>query len=315
MKSRNLLLGLLILFVGVVALLSVLGVITFHWYVLWRLWPLAFIFLGVALLPINKYIKALLLVLTLAASCVFYHIENKNYTGNPFIRFWHNVTAWDDNDDETDVEAEAFLDPNQQFSTPYREVDKASLNVEVGACEIKLGQPCAELATADILSNFVKYSFRTEFDENSASLFLSGKGHTKNIQKRNDNEVNLALNQQTLWDFSLDMGAASADLDFSPYRMNNIEINGGACDVNLKLGDSGCDTKVDISTGVADIDIQVPEGVDCEIQVESAITDKDFIGFEKIERGLWRTPNFGQGSSLITLELNCAVSDIYVKRY
>lgn len=276
---------------------------------------MTFIFLGVALLPINKYIKAALLLLTLAASCIFYHIENKNYTGNPFCRFWHNVTVWDDDNDDAEAEAEEFLDPNQHFSTPYRELEKASLDVEVGACEVKLGQPCAELATADILSNFVRYSFRTEFDDNHASLFLTGKGHTKNIQKKNDNTVNLALNSQMPWDFSIDMGAASADLDFTLYRMENIEINGGACNVNIKLGDNGCNTKVDIDTGVANIDIQVPEGVDCEILVDSAITDKDFIGFEKVEKGLWRTHGFGQSDNHITLQLNCAVSNISVKRY
>jgi hypothetical protein len=303
-----------VLFIGVVALLSTLGVFTFHWYIFWRLWPMAFIFMGAALLPLNKYVKAILMVLILAAGCLFYHLENKNYNGNPVSRFWNNITIWDD-DDEDDAEAEDFIDPEQHFSAPYQELEKASLDVEVGACDINLGEPCAELAKADIESNFVKYSFKTEIGDNDASLYLTGKGHTKNLKGNNTNEVNIALNQHSLWDFTLDMGAADANLDFSPYRMNNIEINGGACDIDLKLGDSGCDTHVEINTGVSDIDIKIPEGVDCEIQMESAITDKDFVGFEKIERGLWRTPNFGEGNSRITMNLSCAVSDVSVKRY
>ena len=315
MKSRNPLLGVLVLFVGVVALLSTLDVIHIHWYILWRLWPMAFIFLGAALLPINKYVKGGLLLLALAASCVLYHIENKNYTGSPVRNFWNSITVWDDDDDEDEQEAEDFLDPEQHFSTPYREVDQARIELEVGACELELGKPCAELATVDIKSNFVKYSLRSEFGDNDASLYLTGKGHTKNIKGKNENDVTIALNQQTLWDFNLDMGAADAELDFSPYRIRKITIDGGACDLDMKLGDSGCNTQVDIDTGVSDIDIKVPENVDCEIQVEAAITDKDFVGFEKIEKGLWRTPNFGQGNNYITINLNCAVSDISVKRY
>ena len=314
MKSRNLFLGLLVILIGVVALLSALGVITFHWCLVWRLWPLGFIFLGVALLPTNKTIKAALLLLTFAIGCVLYHVENKHYDERPCCRFWHNLTVWDnDNDDEAD--ADDYIEAEQHFSAPYLELEKASLDVAVGACEIEIGKPCAELAKVDILSNFVKYSFRTEQGDDNASLVLSGKSHTKNIKGKNENDVKIALNQHSLWDFKLDMGAADAELDFSPYRLSNLEINGGACDINLKLGDSGCNTTVDISTGVSDIDIKVPQSVDCEIQVESAITEKDFTGFDKIERGLWRTPNFGQGSHRVTLILSCAISDVSVKRY
>lgn len=315
MKSRNLFLGLLIIFIGVVALLSALNVITFHWCILWRLWPLAFIFLGVALLPTNKYVKGALLLLTLVAGCILYHVEDKNYTESSFCRFWNKVSVWNHDDDDDEAEAEDFIDADQHFSSPYCELDNAMLDVEVGACDLKLDKPCAELVSIDAQSNFVKYSFRSEFGDKNASLYLTGKGHTKNIKGKNENDVNIALNRQALWDFNLDMGAADADLDFSPYRVRNINIDGGACDLDLTLGDSGCDTNVEINTGVSDINIKVPESVDCEIQVESAITEKDFVGFEKIERGLWRTPNFGQGTSRITLNLSCAVSDISVKRY
>lgn len=316
MKSRNTFLGLLVIFIGVVALLSALGVITFHWCLLWRLWPLAFIFLGVALLPTNKNIKTVLLLLTIAVGCVLYFVENKHYEERPCCHFWHNLTVWDNNDnDDDDADTEDFLEAEQHFSSPYRELEKASLEVEVGACEIEFGKPCAELATIDARSNFVKYSFKSEFDDSTASLALTGKGHTKNLKGKNENEVDIALSQLPLWDFKLDMGAADAELDFSPYRISNIEINGGACDIDLRLGDSGCNTKVDINTGVSDINVEVPEGVDCEILVESAITEKDFIGFEKVEKGLWRTPDFGQGDHHITLHLSCAISDISVKRY
>lgn len=314
MKSRNLFLGLLVIIIGVVALLSALDVITFHWCLLWRLWPLGFVFLGVALLPTDKNLKAGLLLLTFAIGCALYFVENKHYEERSCCRFWNSLTVWNNDDDDED-NADDYLEADQHFSAPYSELESASLDVEVGACEIEIGQPCAELATADIRSNFVKYSFRTELGDRDASLFLSGKGHTKNLKGKNENEVNIALNQQPLWNFKLDMGAADADLDFTPYRVSQIEINGGACDIDLKLGDSGCDTQVDISTGVSDIDIKVPQGVDCEIQVESAITDKDFTGFEKIEKGLWRTPDFGKSASRITLHLSCAVSDITVKRY
>ena len=100
-----------------------------------------------------------------------------------------------------------------------------------------------------------------------------------------------------------------------PYRVEEIDINGGACKLDLKVGDHGIDTKIDVETGASDINISVPSGVDCQITLDSAITGKDFKGFEKIERGLWRTPGFGQGTNTITIDLECAVSNISVERY
>ena len=75
MKSRNLLLGIIILFVGVVALLDTLDVIDFSWAVAWRLWPMLFIFAGVIILPVEEWLKAVLLIVSLALSVFLYQFE------------------------------------------------------------------------------------------------------------------------------------------------------------------------------------------------------------------------------------------------
>ena len=76
MKSRNLILGIFILFIGVVSLLASLDVIYLSWRIVWRLWPMLFIFTGVAILPIKDWLKATLLVITLAASVLLYRYED-----------------------------------------------------------------------------------------------------------------------------------------------------------------------------------------------------------------------------------------------
>ena len=75
MKSRNLFLGIIILVVGVFALLASFDVIDISWRIVWRLWPLLLIFLGVAVLPIKDWLKALLLLASLALGVMLYHHE------------------------------------------------------------------------------------------------------------------------------------------------------------------------------------------------------------------------------------------------
>ena len=319
MKSKNLFIGLLIVFIGVIALLSSLNVFDFHWSILWRLWPMILIILGIAILPINDYIKALILLLTLGVGCLLYHHESQHYEGNAVSRFFNRHVSnwnwdWDDDDDEKDDDHDDF-DFDQRFAEPFSDVERASFDIDFGAGDLEIMSPCAELASVHANSNFVKYSFRSEQGENRTSLFLTGKGKANGVNRKNDNDLHIALCQHPIWDVTIDMGAADADLDFSPYKVERLEINGGACDIELKLGDHGCDTQVEVNTGVSDIDISVPESIDCELRVESAITGKDFIGFEKVEKGLWRTPNYGQGEHKMVIDLSCAVSDLSVTRY
>lgn len=317
MKSKNLITGLLIIFVGVIALLSALHIIDFHWSIVLRLWPLVLVIFGITLLPLNEYLRGGLILATLGLGCFLYHVEAKHYEGNAITRFYNNIRSWDfnhdDDEDEEDADIEYAID--QHFSEPFTEIESASIDIDFGAGDLTLKAPCAELAMVDAQSNFVKYSFRTEMTDNRASIYVSGNGHTKNVGKRNENDLDIALCALPVWDFSLDMGAADAQLDFTPYKVSSIKIDGGACNLDLKLGDNGCDTRMEINTGASDIDILIPTGVDCQINIESAITGKDFPDFEKKERGVWQTPGFGQGEHQIIIDLSCAVSDISVKRY
>lgn len=323
MKSRNLFVGVLVLFTGIVALLSVLGVFEFHWTIMWRLWPVFLIIIGIALLPFKEYVRTLMLLAALALGSWLYYAEYQHYEGNVVTRFFNNHFSswnWDwDNDDDDEGEnydnSQDDYPVDQHFSEPFAEVEKASIDIDFGAGELELKHPCAELATVDATSNFVKYSFRTEPREGETAIFLSGKGHTKGTGRSTENDIEIALCAHPVWNFSLDMGAASADLDFTPYKVENIKVNGGACDLDMRLGNNGCNVNVEISTGASDIDIEVPMGVDCEVRLDSAITGKEFNGFEKVEKGLWRTPGFGQGANQIIINMNCAVSDITVTRY
>lgn len=77
MKSRNLLLGIILLFVGVITLLTTLNVIDFNWRIAWHLWPMLFIFCGIAVLPIKDWMKAVALLVTLAVGVMLYQYEEK----------------------------------------------------------------------------------------------------------------------------------------------------------------------------------------------------------------------------------------------
>jgi len=75
MKSRNLFLGIFLLFIGVVSLLATLDVIDFSWVIALKLWPMVFIFVGVLVLPVKDWLKAVLLLVALGVGVLLYQHE------------------------------------------------------------------------------------------------------------------------------------------------------------------------------------------------------------------------------------------------
>ncbi len=101
MKSRNLFLGIIILFIGVVALLSSIDVIDFSWRVAWRLWPMLLIFIGISVLPIKDWLKAILLLVALAMGVWLYQGEAKKVDERCHSGWVGSVRQWwEDLDDD-----------------------------------------------------------------------------------------------------------------------------------------------------------------------------------------------------------------------
>jgi hypothetical protein len=75
MKSRNLFLGVLLLFVGVIALLATLDIFELRWSIVWHLWPMLLIFIGIIVLPVKDWLKVVMLLVSLVISVLLYRYE------------------------------------------------------------------------------------------------------------------------------------------------------------------------------------------------------------------------------------------------
>lgn len=75
MKNRNLLLGVVLLFVGIIALLASLDIFELRWSVIWRLWPMLLIIIGILVLPVKDWLKIVLLLVSLIGSILLYRYE------------------------------------------------------------------------------------------------------------------------------------------------------------------------------------------------------------------------------------------------
>jgi len=80
--------GLVLIIIGVLMFLKQFGIIYFHWYSLWQLWPLLLVFWGVSLLPLKDPLKLIISVVFIAVT--FFVLLQ--YGQEPY--HWHHDIEW-----------------------------------------------------------------------------------------------------------------------------------------------------------------------------------------------------------------------------
>jgi hypothetical protein len=130
-----------------------------------------------------------------------------------------------------------------------------------------------------------------------------------------DSQVLFKLNKSPIWNIDLYIGAGEVDYDLSKFKVKRVEIKTGATDVNLKMGDLYPSSTLKIESGVAKINLDVPESSACEIEMDGALNAKNFDGFTKTGNGRWETSNFKTAKNKITIKLESGLSVVDIDRY
>lgn len=305
MKTSHIFWGVFFISIGGLVLLGNLTALDFTWHSAWKFWPMVLVLIGVSILVKNQIGKgivaglaAFVLALTIYASVS----ATTNLIDNDFeINFGDEVVYYD----------------TTYFSQEYSDsIETASLQFSAGAGGFKMLTPTDKLI-----------DFRTEGAENNYKLNRNDSGsntditfkmkntHLKFGKNNYKNSVEMSLNSKPEWDLNFDIGAASMDLDLTEYKINKLDIDMGAAALNVKFGDLADVSRFKLDAGASDIDILIPESVGCEINSDAALSSKNYEGFEKINKKLYRTDNFDSAKKKIYIDIDCGVSSIDVKKY
>jgi hypothetical protein len=303
MEYRKIFWGVIFILLGVLLALKNFDIICFSWGSLFHLWPVLLLLIGISILPVKDMFKLLLslVVLILAVIIVWKSDRMQNS--------WYDF-SWSDDEETTAVTKE-----DQSFSENWDSTTKvAVLDFDAAAGEFSIAD------TTQKLIDFVKsgrvgnYSMEVEKQGDSSIISLSMHG-VKGKANTGGNKVDLKLNTIPLWDFNIDVGAADINLDLGKYRVGSLVIDGGASSIEVKLGSRQPATDVNLKTGASSVKIAIPEDAGCEVNTNTFLSSRNLDGFTKIERNVWRTPNFDSSKQKIMITLDAAISSLDVERY
>lgn len=309
MKSRYIFWGIFFLSLGVLILLNNYGSLSFDWETILKLSPVIFILWGISiLLKQNKVINGFF------AALIAFILALTIFSGFKFIL---GFSDWDFDVDWND-DKEVVFDGNYD-STFYNaafdpEIKNAVLNFDGGAGKIIISDTSGSLIQAYSFGAKNNYKFTIKNSDETSKIYFDMQ-KTRIRFKKKHNEVDIKLNTNPVWNLDFDLGAASADLDLTKFKVKEFNIDAGAASLNISMGDKIESAKINIDAGASSIKINVPHSSGCEINSDTFLSSNHFEGFEKINSNKFRTENFDSSEKKIYINIDSGISSIKVNRY
>lgn len=309
MKKGDIFWGALLLILGSLLLLRNFDLFNFSIRSLLRLWPLIFVFWGIAVLPVKQGIKFILFGLTILLGVLILAFTPQREFGWFSWHDWHDDIDYEYKSNDRDDEESSGQDYSDMYDSA---ITFARLDLNAAAGKFYIKNPTSKLFEFDNEGNSDPYIITTSLEDSTAIIHVKHKNHIRN--KDLDNSAWLSLNPGPVWDLDIDVGAADLEIDVSEFKVERVDIDGGASKIALKLGSKTKYTKVNIDAGASGINIEVPFESACEIKTNTVLSSRNIDGFNKISGGLYQTPNFSDAANQILIEIDAAVSGVEVKR-
>jgi len=301
MNNRRISWGLIVLFIGLVLLLTNLNYIDFNWLAVFSLWPVLLILLGLSfMLPYKPESKYIMIIATVATLALF------AYKGLRSVNEEQSFNS--DNRDGTAIFSRD-MEPGIKFAT---------LNIEGGAISYRMGESTDKLFYAETRSNTNSFSLsdKTSGENSTLDFVMRGKEGVDLNKSNIRNNANIRLNKDLVWDIDLKIGAGAADFDLSQYKVRKVKVDGGISSVNIRMGmPFENESAIELKGGLASFELNIPNGAACRVVSKSALSSQDFGGFNKQEDGSYITDNYNTADKRFIITIESGLSSFSVKRY
>lgn len=330
MKANKIVEGLTFLLIGGILLANTLEVLEWSvWSNLFKLWPLLVISLGLSLIFRGRslsFLGPLIIFLGIIAGVGASYVgisfegemvkELKTLSREIVIeveKVPETETALETEvipDTETALETEEVLEIKVLEIKEYPEIERASIKLNLDVGKLVLGESTPLLYECISQYRFKEFEPFEKFShtEKEADILIYHSPVTRKVISSNiKNNWELKLNNQIIYDLSVETGAIDVDCNLSDFKVEKLYIESGASNINLVLPQYN--SKIIIDTGVSNINIAIPKNVGATVNIDSGIAVKDLDDFIK-RSGTYISHNYNESEYKTEIEIDCGVSNI-----
>src|ERR1700761_1759787 len=291
MRNDRIMPGLILVLIGATVLLSNYGYIHFHWANFIYLWPIFIVIGGINLIFAHNrsaWATALKLLVVIGGFCLLiFGNFGSHYNFWPRYTYHYNNDKDDDDDDDNSSGNKGIVkvEGNSVFNQAYTADTKiARLNISGGGTVYKLSDTTNQLFNANTHEFTGRYIFSHDKQDSVFVLNFNMKHDHGHMDWNDDERSNLAtfkLNPNPEWEINVETGATKLDFDLTKFKLRKLKLSGGAASFTVKVGQPLAETNVDVSTGVSEVTIFIPQNAACRIETDSGLSSTSFDGFTK----------------------------------
>ncbi len=307
MKHGRIFWGTFFIVLGILGLLSRIGIylnIDFDsdWVI-----PLLLVLLGFTFILKNNSFKLVIVVIAgfISAFAVSSTFIDNDADGGSLFKARIEVT---DDDEEEDFVDSSY---DQTSEIPYYSLNTMKVKFLCAASDMNVSGKNTTDFTAKISGKKYDMDFHEE----------NGNGVLKIIHQKNEKsglslkKINVRLNDEPEYNIVIKSGASDLNFDLSDLNISNFKADLAATDAEIKFGDKSNELNAKISFAASELTIYVPENVGCKIVGDYAIVSKSLRGFVNEDDNTVITPNYSDAENKINIELKGALADFEIKFY
>ncbi len=289
--------GIILIMVGIAWIIQQTGIISVNWVSSIKvLWPVILVAIGVSILVGHR--KRLIWgVWVLTFMLLFGYGIYKNNDSDRILIIKNNLRF-------SEIEKQPVTDeiPLAQGTT------EGGLILNLGAVNLKLSEGRDDLLVK-VQSNITNLEQRLAEGEKTVLEYSYEQLNVGNTVRNFDIQMNPGL----LWEVDTSMGAIDGKLDFTGIPLSRIALKLGAGSLDVVIGNQQADTTMELHTGVASLNIYVPEGAGLKVKSRRLLSELSFDNINMVkEDDIFLSENYDISDQKIEMDIQAALSSIHV---
>lgn len=287
--------GLLLVLIGVLIILNNFQIVNVNWGNLWRLWRMIIIVAGLSMLSLKGWLWRVVTTIAII--------------GLMAVIVWAAVFQQDNFQGIVDIQKTV----TQKI---FGDIKRAEISLKAGAGSINIDSSNqTEIVNAELNSNLTKLEQTNSAVNGTQKINLSMKSVNYSWATNIKNDWNIYLTRDLPLSLSVDAGASSTKIDLSKAILDNLDINAGASNLDIKLGDHRDNVSLDIDAGASSIKLSLPKNSGVYMKVDGGLNSKNISDLVSAGDSVYKSNNYDQAKQKNNIVSKVGLSSLTVERY
>lgn len=307
--------GVILISIGVLLLLNTTGTVDFgFWRWIGKLWPVILIAIGIEKIFSSSqssnmrnlaWLSPIIIVGVVSYAVVAGQRDDNSNT-------WDDHWQWNWDDSWKNDEPTSTHTWSEEFAADAKRLNLI-LEMSGGRLTVRGGSGAGHLLEA-------RASTRGDKPETSSSVSSDGVYTVKVLQqdkpdRRARDQWIMKVTDSIPVDLKVEGGAARMRLDLSALKVENLELDAGAADVDIVLGSLVPMVKCDLECGAAAMDITIPSVAGLRLYRDGVISRLSDNDLDLVDRGSHsETEGYSDSAVKVEMRVNSALTSLRLRR-